>query len=374
MIAGRWHASLVAASLGLAIPVAFAQAPAQAPATVSDEPARPPAVAPRPGDAPVAPSSPGLGTGITPGGRKAVDEATNAVVDATLDKLAPEGPIEQTRRSVRTGAEWLARKVDSWFGDKPFGPGSAVSDGQLGVSLLLRQHERPQFRLRFNAKFRLPNVEERGYVFIGRDNPREVVTDTPGEVSRAERLITERTEDRSFFAGLGLDLRDYVDLRVGVRHISKPYVQMRFRRSWELGARDRIEFRETLFWILDDRFGSTTAVTYEHVLGPTLAVRWVNAITMAERDRKFDWTSVVALYKSYGEHRLLSVAALVGGRTQQPEISSGEYGVLVKWEQPVYRDWLLGELSVGRYHWRRTNVIAERGQSWALGYGLKMRF
>ena len=76
--------------------------------------------------------------------------------------------MEVTRRSVRSTAEWLARGVDSWFGDKPFEEGGKVTDGRLSVSLLQRHDENTDLSVRFNARFGLPNVEERVYLFIGR--------------------------------------------------------------------------------------------------------------------------------------------------------------------------------------------------------------
>lgn len=71
--------------------------------------------------------------------------------------------LDSARQSISSATEQMARGVDGWFGDKPFSAGSKVSDGRLSVSLRTRQHKAPTLAVRFNARFRLPNVESRTY-------------------------------------------------------------------------------------------------------------------------------------------------------------------------------------------------------------------
>ncbi len=283
-----------------------------------------------------------------------------------------EGVMEVTRRSVRSTAEWLARGVDSWFGDKPFEEGGKVNDGRLSVSLLQRQDENTDLRVRFNARFRLPNVEERVYLFIGRDNEREVITDTPGALSRQDRLLAERSEDRSFFAGLGLSVRDALDFRLGFRGGLKPYAQVRYRKPWQLSERNLVEFRETVFWSLDDHLGSTTAFSFEHAYSSTFALRWLNAATVTQQNDKFEWSSILGAYKSLGEQRLLTLEGIVSGR-QGADVGVSEYGLQTKWEQPIHKNWLLGEVLVGHF-WPRKDALSPRESVWAIGGALKLRF
>ena len=294
--------------------------------------------------------------------------------ESTLQLPPPESTdnvLESTRRSVRSSTEWLARGVDSWFGDKPFEEGGEVKDGRLTLGFFKRQAESIDTRLRFNARIRLPNVERRAYFFVGRDNEREVVADTPGAFSRQDRLLTETREDRSFFTGLGLSLREAIDLRIGFHGI-KPYAQARYHQPWAVTESDLVEFRQTFFWRLKDRLGSTTALSYEHALSPSLALRWLTAATITQKSHEFDWSSIVGAYKSFGDPRLLSLELIWSGRWGDP-VRIAEYGVQAKWQQAVYRDWLLGELLVG-YFWPRTDLESERTRRWALGYTLTMRF
>lgn len=282
------------------------------------------------------------------------------------------GVLVTTRRSLRAMTQWLARGVDSWFGDTPFEQGGKVTHGRFGVNLLKRESEEPENTVRFSARIRLPNVEEKTYLFIGRDNERELVTDTPGALTRQQRLLEEAPEEQSFFAGLGRTVGDVIDTRIGFRGGLKPYAQARYRQPWQWGEHNTLEFRETVFWTLDDHFGSTTALSYEYELSPVLAARWLNAATVTQEDRKFKWSSVAGTYRDFGERRLLSLQVLASGRHGDP-VRVADYGAQAKWLQSVYQDWLLAEFIFGRFHPRKT-LAEPRARIWAVGVGMRLEF
>ena len=322
---------------------------------------------------PAAPIAPPADAGTT-GVDAAVLVAAPAGASAAPPLEAPrDGVFEATRRALRSSTEWLARGVDSWFGDKPFAHGGGVSDGRLALSLLRRQDTGTDIDVRLKARFRLPNLEAHsGYLFVGRDNQREVIADTPVEFSRQQRQRPERAADRSFFAGLGFVLRDTVDFRLGVRGGLTPYAQARYRRPWALGPSDQIDFRQTLFWSVDDHLGSTTALAYEHVYSPTLVARWANAATITQTARNFDWSSSLGAYKLLHGQRVLSLALLASGR-QGSGVAFTDVGVQAKWQQPMHRDWLLGDLTIGHF-WPRPDAQSERSRAWAVGAGLQLYF
>lgn len=283
-----------------------------------------------------------------------------------------ETVFEPTRRSVRSSTEWLARGVDSWFGDKPFSEGGKVSDGRLSVFLLTRQHESPDLSMRFSARFLLPNLADRAYLFLGRDDSRETITDQPQALSRQQRLLRESNAETAFFAGLGIAPTESVQFRIGFHGGLKPYAHARYGHAWQLGGEDRIDVRETVFWALNDRFGSTTALSYEHDFSPTLALRWLNAATITQKSKKLEWTSSLGAYQSFGDQRLLSLEALCSG-LQGSGVPFTDIGLQVKWEQLVHKDWLLGEVLVGHF-WPRPDAQTARTRAWALGVGLRMKF
>lgn len=298
--------------------------------------------------------------------------AAPALPQAPAPTSSESDVLNTTRQSARFTAEWLARGVDSWFGDKPFSDGGEVSDGRMSLGVLKRPDEGTSVSLRFNARFRLPNLQEKSYFFIGRDNPREVITDKPGAFTRQQRLVSENDKDNKFFAGLGVALRETVDLRLGVRGGLKPYLQARYKKPWQWSDADRVEFRQTLFWTVDDHVGSTTALSYEHAVSRTLAYRWLTAATVTQESRRLEWTSSLGAYKAFGAQRLLALETLVTG-AQHTGVGLTDYGVQARWEQPLHRDWLLGELIVGHF-WPRADASVAREGGWALGGTLKMRF
>lgn len=290
------------------------------------------------------------------------------------DVLPPEAVIvaENARTTVRSITVWLARGVDSWFGDRPFEEdGGKVSDGRLSAALLLRQHDDPDFDVRFNARFKLPNIEHRLYAFVGRDDERDIVTDRPGAFSRQDRLLDD-TRNRDFFAGLGRSLTDSIDLRAGFRGGLNPFVQARYRKDWLIGPDDLVDFRQTVFWSREDQIGSTTALSYEHAFNQELALRWLNSVTYTQEEPRFEWSTLLGAYRSFGDQRLLALETLATGETGSG-VGLSDYGLQVRWEQPVYKDWLIGGVVLGHF-WPKEDEDSPRLKAWAVGVSMKMRF
>ena len=74
-------------------------------------------------------------------------------------KLLPEPAIqamETTRQGTRDATDWLARRVDSWFGDRPFEQGGKVTEGRLALELFHRSDQKTRLDLRFSASSSCP--------------------------------------------------------------------------------------------------------------------------------------------------------------------------------------------------------------------------
>lgn len=279
---------------------------------------------------------------------------------------------EATRETVRSSVEWLASGVDSWFGDTPFSEGGKVSAGELGVSVYRREDRSSSVGVRFKARFRLPNLESYQYLFVGNDDRRDIVTDQPDTFTRQQQLLRSQDRDNAFFAGIGAMLQESLDVRLGFRGGLKPYAQVRYRRPWQISPADRIEFRETLFYSVADRLGSTTALTYEHNISPSLSARWLSSLTMTQDSEDSAWSSSLGTYKAFGEQRLLSLEALMGGVIGDP-VKVADYGLQVKWSQPVHKDFVIGEVIVGHF-WPRSEPSRARDRAWAIGTGITLKF
>lgn len=281
--------------------------------------------------------------------------------------------LDASREGVRSTSEWLARGVNGWFGDRPFEDGGSVSNGRLKISTLWRRDNGVKVNVRFRARFELPNLHDRAYFFFGRENKDKLLRDTPQAFTREQQLIREnQREDDTFFAGLGAQLLDDVDFRLGVRSSDFLYAQARYTQDWQLGEAAGLHFRETGFASLRKGVGATTALDFDYALSPSLTFRWLNGATITTKTDGWDWGSSVGLYRQFSHERLLSLELLASGNTDSP-VDVSEYGVRAKWYQPIYRDWLFAEFIVGHF-WPREDRDLHRDRSWAAGLGLEMRF
>jgi hypothetical protein len=283
-----------------------------------------------------------------------------------------DAAIALTRKQARNSLEWLARGVDGWFGDIPFSQGGQVSDGELGWNRYKRQDLPATSGLRFKARFRLPNLAAVPYAFVGNDDRQDIVTDRPDTFSRQQQLQRGDKRDSAFFAGFGAALLNTVDLRLGFRSGLKPYAQARYRHRWQWGPADRIEFRETVFYSVADRLGTTTALSFEHAITPTLALRWMHTLTATKASKDTAWSNSAGIYQSFGDERLLSFEALFDGVIGNP-VTIPNYGLQARWSQPLYKDHLIGDIAIGHF-WPRADASSPRTQAWAMGTGLRLKF
>lgn len=280
--------------------------------------------------------------------------------------------LTRTRAGLYGSAYWLVANVDSWFGDTPFDEGGRVW-GSLRVRSLYREDDGYSTDFRYKLRVRMPNVSKRAYVFIGRDNEQELVTDQSEAFRRAQQLAPEsRDDDQTFFAGLGYYLRENVDLRLGVRGGYKAYAQARYRNVWWFSDEANLEYRQTLFLAVDDGLGTTTTLNYARALNPRTALRWRNSATVSTETDGAEWSTSIGLFQAFGKERELSFELLGRGQTGA-DVPVRQYGLRGIWSQPVYRDWVLGEVILGHF-WPRGENDPERYSTWAVGLGLELLY
>lgn len=280
--------------------------------------------------------------------------------------------LAAAREGLHGSAYWLVANVDEWFGEKPFEESGSVS-GSVRLRALYREDGGLNSNVRYRLRVHMPNVSERGYVFLGRDNEDELVRDEDESFRRGQQLLPESdSEDQTFFAGLGFMLRENIDLRLGVRGGYKVYTQARYNQSWWLTDASNLNYRQTLFLAVSDGFGTTTGLNYAHALTPRTAFRWRNSATLSTETDGVKWSTSLGLFRALSGDRELSGELLSRGETGNP-VPVREYGVRSVWSQPIYRDWITGEVIVG-YFWPRDNKDPERRRSWAAGVGAELRF
>jgi len=292
---------------------------------------------------------------------------------AAPEKVDVDASVESAREAARSAALWLASGVDSWFGNKPFSKGGAVSDGEVAVRFYSRQDQKTDYSFTFNARFKLPNLEEKTYLFTGRDTSGGVVSDKPAVFATKQRLLQPNsTLDNTFFAGLGRALDDTVDARIGFQGGLKLYAQVRYRKEWRPSENDSVEFSQTVFATQADRLGSSTVASYQHQLTPTLVGRWLNVLDVTQNDTDAEWNTSLGLFKLMGRQRLLSLELLASAK-QNTGLPLTDYGLQMRWEQPVVHNRLIGEIVFGHF-WPQSLDAGDRTRAWAVGTGVKMRF
>jgi hypothetical protein len=297
-----------------------------------------------------------------------------AAAAAPADASPPQPLIESARAQARSVSEQVARRVDGWFGDIPFEGGGRVTQGRLSLGVFHRRDQGSDVDVRFTARWRLPNLEKSAYLFFGRDDPRDLVKDTPRALNSKQQLLAGRPEDRSFLGGLGLSRGDEFSARLGFSAHLEPFAQARYDKLWALAPDRILGFRETLFWSRGDRFGSTTALSYDLRLRPLWAMRWIGAATVTQETRNLEWSSTLGGYRAFGGQRRLALELLFSGTgTRGTGVGMSDRGLLAKWEQPLYRDWLLGQLVAGHF-WPRPSALEPRGRAFAIGANLNMNF
>ena len=303
--------------------------------------------------------------------RVSAQEAPNS---PTANRTADiEESVESARSATRNAALWLASGVDSWFGNKPFSEGGQVTEGQVNLKFYSRQDQKADYSVTFNARFKLPNLESQTYLFTGRDLSAGVVADRPAVFNTKQQLLQPNaTLDTAFFAGFGRMVGDSVDARIGFQGGLKLFGQVRYHKEWTPSAHDTVEFNQTMFMTAQDHLGSSTVATYQHQFSPTLVGRWLNTVIVTQADTNAEWNSSLGAYKLMGQERLLSLEILASAK-QNTGLPLTDYGVQMRWEQPVLHNRLMGELIVGHF-WPQSLVAGDRSTAWAVGTGLKMKF
>lgn len=315
------------------------------------------------------------GQGFAAEGTGAWDEGA-AAEDGGVDDDSGESDgiraLTATREALYGSAYWLVANVDGWFGDRPFEEGGRVQ-GAVRLRAVYREDDGLSTDSRFKLRVKMPNVSQRAYVFIGRGNEQELVSDQAEAFTREQLLLpASESIDQTFFVGLGLLLRDNLDFRLGVRGGYRLYAQARYRKAWWLTEASNLEYRQTLFLAVDDGLGTTTSLDYTHALSASTALRWRNSGTFGTETDGVSWSTSLGLFQALGGERHLSLEILANGETDAP-VPMREYGVRGIWSQPVYSDWVIGELILGHF-WAKDDDDLERESSWAAGLGVEMRF
>lgn len=291
-------------------------------------------------------------------------EVDTALVDDTRILLEETG--------CRT-ALWL----DGLFTDDADIESARSTSGYLSTSVSYSEFNEFDSKVRLRVRIKLPSLKGQTSAFFGREDDDDFIRDRVERFSLSTQL--PRIDDREeWLAGLGYALpgteRLSWDFRVGASGLSDPRVFLRSRVHYTFHAdRESMAYvRVTPFWRTRDGVGVTVGVDYSHVLSPIVLLRLGTVATTTEADDGVDWTHSVTAYQNLSEGRGMAYRAFITGDTNEPEPLC-EYGGRMTYRQPLVKDKLYGELSVG-YTWPRIDPLLPRDGSYEVGAGLELPF
>lgn len=291
-------------------------------------------------------------------------------------RVAPETAeiewLEDTREGVYDLSHWLVSGVDSWFGDKPFDESGGRVSGRVFFRVLERQDDGLDTDLRYRLRVDMPNVSERASIIIGREDESNLVSGQE-DFDRGQLVRSDsQNEDSTFFVGLGFLLRENLSFKLGVRSGYKVYAQARFRRTFSVTEASAFDFSQTFFAAVDDGVGLTTGLNYRQLFTDRTALYWRNSFTYSTESNGVEWRVRPEVIHALGQQRELFIDLPTEGETGS-SVDVAEYGIRARYRQPVYKDWLFGELIVGHF-WPRDEEDPARRESWAVGAALELFF
>jgi hypothetical protein len=280
--------------------------------------------------------------------------------------------LEDTREGVYDLSHWLVSGVDSWFGDKPFDESGGRVSGRVFFRVLERQDDSLDVDLRYRLRVEMPNVSQRASIIVGREDESDLVSGQEDFDQTQLVRSDSQSDDTTFFVGLGFLLRENLSFKLGVRSGYKVYAQARFRKTFSVAEASAFDFSQTFFAAVDDGVGLTTGLDYRQVFTDRTALHWRNSVKYSTETNGVEWRVRPEFIHALGRQRELFIDLPTEGETGS-SVDVAEYGIRARYRQPVYKDWLFGELILGHF-WPRDEEDPARRESWAVGAALELFF
>lgn len=245
-----------------------------------------------------------------------------------------------------------ARWFDGFFGEERYDDAAREVAGRVSYTMERRERIGNSGNGRFTVRLPLPNLNRRFKLVIERDDERRTIegrTDAePGAVA-AGPAGQETTQ-----VGLGLQLGEILDqlfdFRLGARvrdGTLDPFIRGRYRKEFAQTEKTQWRFTQTLFHTRFDGFGETSALDFEAQISSADVFRWSNNGTWSQSTEGLDWRTGVAIYHTYGKGRASFVEMAASGASDAA-VDVANYGVRTAYRQTLGRNWLLGEIFLGR--------------------------
>jgi len=302
-------------------------------------------------------------------------------VDSPSDEpLTPKrDPLLDRAHDRMYDAVWRSSMmVDHWFGAQyPSSVYQKGVSGSIAPALLWDQFDGFQPRLRFNANFPLPQLNERFNAFIGRVDRDEFVTERSEPSGAFRRQFGPATNEETIL-GLGYSS----PLKQGWRLDAGAGIQLGFPMDpyvkgsaiYQHGDVQKLlfTFRETPFWQASEEFGTTTRVDIERMFTGPWLVRWTSSGTLSQETSGIRGYSSIMGLRGFQGRRAFAVELGFNGESNAP-VPLQDYGIKFAWRQSVLRKWLIMEVRTS-VDWPKDDVTQDRHSSLGVGMGFEMLF
>lgn len=291
----------------------------------------------------------------------------------------PGGPawLDRMQAGLYRGMCLTAAKFDGMFGSARFDDDYQSTNGSLSAGALWDQRDGWDPTVRFRLRMKLPQLNDRFNVFIGRVDREEHVTELRDDFDALPRQFG-RQEDDAVLLGLGYSQpargAGQVDFDVGTEldFPLDPYVKARYRVTLPLFERNVLRLRETVFWQQSERAGATTRFDLERLLDEKFLVRWTGSATLTQNTDGVRWLSSATLFQTLGARRALAYQLQASGETRR-EVPLEEYGFRLIFRRRIFRDWLFLELQ-SSISWPRKTLLETRDRNLGVGAAVEMMF
>jgi hypothetical protein len=263
----------------------------------------------------------------------------------------------------------------AWF-DGFFGDPRSFEETPVGTFVRLRNSLRWDetegwgFGVRVRANVLLPRVSERVRLLITRDE------DVSGEFR--DGPTADDADDRT---RLGLrfiaseQARSQLDFDGTVQVTSSglnPRIRGRYRYVQGLTPSTLARATQSVFWELDDGFGTTSRLDWEWLPDRDRLVRWTGQGTVSEASDGVDWRTSVTAFRQLNSRSAIRSEVGAFGYTR-PRFEVEEYFVAFRYRRQFLRNWLFYELQP-EYAWPLEEVGGDRRSDWRFTFTLEIQF
>ncbi|MEH6519250.1 MAG: hypothetical protein V7742_21440 [Halioglobus sp.] len=282
---------------------------------------------------------------------------TTEIIEESLGREQnPDGTwVDSSHEYIGTKADDLAIYLDRFFGSPIEDLESADSTMRFTTRFQWDEDNGEDIKFRLRGNVHLPRINNKlSLVFNGEDDEYRGGDDRDENNNQVGLQLNAAESKRSRF-DVTLSVSSDLNLKPGVRY--------RFKN--DLGEWGRVRYTGRVDYSDKERFRQRHTAEIDYLTGETSLLRWANKLEHGQRSQGVEWGSVVSWRYGYSIDSAVAVLVGANGKTEpgipeyiledppytgrEPEQDSlvVNYGVVVKFRNRLYKDWLYVEFEPG---------------------------